>query len=467
MNTTIWKGLSLVCALILIALPVNTTAAQSPSLQFTTNITYQNVGGAVAHPIILYYPYSSNNPLNISRPDLPIGASATISAGLIAAADPDTQGSAVVKSDIPLAVLMTQVSNSSAFKPIAIASGSSSASAELWFVNIQKGTAPSKLALQNIDTVNNNLKLKFFSSSAPVELNYKNVKPGRSVLIDVAQVADLTADGYPAIQVLATRSSDSAPGKVIGTHWISSETDNTSIEGIQDIGKKIFMPLAFCQITAGMTTSYYVFNTDQTNSTNVKVSYSNGKSESKNLPAASGAWFNACTPSHTSVGFNGSGIVTSTSTKVIATGIIKNGGVKTGFIGQAAGTNQLAVPYAVYSASQYSTKVRQRTTIQIMNLGSAIAKNTLKVKYFDKNGKLVGVHTLAGVSTGARANSSPASIGSAGSEFGYYSDGSCGGSALIVAPKGSQIMATVWVSSMTGQSTYTGELYNAISIVSE
>ncbi len=464
MHTTIWKGLSLICVWAILSFPLGNTSAQATDSQFTTNITYQNVGTTVAHPTILYYPASSTSPVSINRPELPVGASTTISAGVIDLNEVNSQGSAIVKSDVPIAVLMTQVSDSAATKAIAIAAGSSTGTPELWFVNVQKGSEPSKLAVQNVDGTNNNISLKFFANQEFTELKFTNLKPGSSVIVNLADRTELVSDFYTAVQVVTTRSSDGSSGRVVGTHWIGSDTINTSLEGISQLGKKVYMPLAMCQSTAGMTSSYFVYNTDPSAATRVKVTYNSGKYESKDLAASSGAWFNACTPSGTNVGYTGSGIITSSTTNVIATGLIKNGGVKTNFIGQTTGSSQLAIPYAVYSASQYTTRVRQRTSIQIQNLGGALPDKSVKVKYFDKNGNLVGTHLLGALANGARRNSTPANLGTIGNEFGYYSDGSSGGSAIIMAPKGSQIMATVWVLSMTASNTYTGEMYNAIPV---
>ncbi len=48
-------------------------------------------------------------PISISRPDLPVGASATISIGNLETTPASFRGSAVIKSDVEVAVLMTQI----------------------------------------------------------------------------------------------------------------------------------------------------------------------------------------------------------------------------------------------------------------------------------------------------------------------------------------------------------------------
>jgi len=100
-----------------------------------------------------------------------------------------------------------------------------------------------------------------------------------------------------------------------------------------------------------------------------------------------------------------------------------------------------------------------------MNLGTSLASGAVKVKYYDKTGKLVGTHSLPAFANGAKVESAANKIGSAGAEFGYYSDGTSGGSALIEGPAGSNLMAAVWAMSNPVKGTLVGEMYNAIPIL--
>lgn len=464
-----WLYAVIILTLSFTFFPAHQVDAQSATVNFSTSITYQNIGTAVAHPTILFYQEGSTKPITIARPDLAVGASATVSVGSLSTGSTGFKGSAVVKSDVPLAVLMTQIPDTSTVKSRPMATGSSSGLADFWSLEIQKTTDVTSISVQNVDSKENDITMTFYGSGTPVTITKTKIPSGGSVFLKTTDIAELTAASYYAIHITSTRTGTTTAGKIIGVQmlWSGNPATNTAIEGLSQSGKKLFMPYAMCSSTAGMTTSYYIFNTDPTTSTSVKVSYNSGKSETKTLAPLKGGWFNACTPSKTVAGFSGYATVTSTNTAVLAQGLIKNGGVNTRFFGQTVGTSRLAVPLANYSASQYSTQVRQQTSIAIMNLGSALAANTVKILYYDKNGILVGTHSLGAIGAGGKATSSPASVGAAGNEFGYYSDGTTGGSAIIQGPAGSNLMATVYVSSVTGKNTYTGEIYNAIPAITD
>ncbi len=460
-----WLYAILIFTILFAWVPVSTVRAQT-TVNFTTTITYQNTGSSVAHVSILFYPEGVTTPISISRPDLAVGASATVSIGSLGGSA-GFKGSAVVKSDVQLSVLMTQIPNTSSVKARPMATGFSSGTADLWFINIQNGTDKSVFSIQNIDSRNADLSLTFYGSSSPVVLKKTNIPAGGSVFFDLSKITELPTGSYNAVHVISNQSGSTAVGKIVGMHMLmaGNPANDTAIESLTQSAKTLYMPIAICQGTASISTSYFIFNPDPANSTSIKVAYNSGKSETRTLAALSGGWFHACMPSGTSAGYDGNATITSSTVAVMAQGLIKNGGVNTNFYGQAVGSSRLAVPYANYSASQYTTQTRQRTSISIVNMGGSLASNTVSVQYYDKNGRLVGTHKLGAIGSGGRATSSPASIGSAGNEFGYYSDGTTGGSAIIVGPAGSNLMATVWVSSMTGSKTYTGEVYNAISAV--
>jgi len=86
------------------------------------------------------------------------------------------------------------------------------------------------------------------------------------------------------------------------------------------------------------------------------------------------------------------------------------------------------------------------------------------VTYLDKTGAVVGTHTLGAIVAGAKTNSNPSTIGAAGAEFGAYSDGSFGGSAIVQGPAGSQLAVVVRITTNIGGGTLTGEDYNGIPV---
>lgn len=96
-------AIALAFVLSLLPYPVN---AQTGTVGFSTTITYQNIGATVAHVTLLFYSEGQSTPISIARPDLPVGASATVAMGSLGTTA-GFRGSAVVKSDVQLAVIMT------------------------------------------------------------------------------------------------------------------------------------------------------------------------------------------------------------------------------------------------------------------------------------------------------------------------------------------------------------------------
>ena len=197
----------------------------------------------------------------------------------------------------------------------------------------------------------------------------------------------------------------------------------------------------------------------------VTVTYNSGKFESQSLTSRTGRYFNACTPKSTVSGYSGYATIKSNGPLILAKGVIKNLGVSATFMGQSTGADKLAFPYASYSASQYTTGQRSRTTISVMNLGGNLAAGAVKAKYFGKDGKLIGTYTFPAFASGVRIDTNAAQLGAAGAEFGYYSDGTTGGSVLLEGPAGSSLMAVGFVLNVVSSGVYSGEMYNGISPV--
>jgi hypothetical protein len=157
-------------------------------------------------------------------------------------------------------------------------------------------------------------------------------------------------------------------------------------------------------------------------------------------------------------------VISSTGAKIVAIGKVTGPAFTSASPGLTSGASKLALPYVRWSQTQYSTGDRQRTSIAIQNIGStALAAGAVTVKYYDKNGTLVGSHSLPAIPANAKVNSNPTNIGSAGDEFGYYPDGTFGGSAVIEGPSGSQLVALARVFSNTPAGEV-GEDYNGIPI---
>lgn len=464
MHGSIKKSLGLLLILFLAFLPYS-VQAQTSAVTYSTTITYQNIGNDTAHITLLFYPEGSSNPISISRPDLPKGASATVSVGSLGSTA-GFKGSAVIKADMQLAVTMTQIPSNTNVKSRPMAAGFIQGSGEIWFLTAYKGSPGSVISIQNLEKSAVNLKLSFYSSSGTVVINKNNIPAGSAAYFDLDTLNELSPNTYN-IQVTATKTGSTNIGQIAGLQINRTGDGETAYatESLSQSGKKIYMPVAMCNAINNFSTSYFIYNSSNTESTTVTVTYNSGKKGTLPLTPNYGTWYHACMPSGTVSGFNGWATITSNTTDIIVWGHLKNTGMSASFSGQTVGSNILAVPYALYSTSNYSNGLRQRSIIYIQNLGSSLASGAVKVKYYDKNGKLLGTHSLGSLANGARIESNASKIGSAGAEFGYYSDGTTGGSALIEAPAGSNLMAVVWVHSNPSKSVFRGEAYNAIPIL--
>lgn len=459
----IWS-LTLIMSMVLF--PVTSVFAAGTG--FSTTITYQNVGLDIAHITILYYPEGQSTPISIARPDLPVGASATVSIGNLETTPASFKGSAVIKSDVEVAVLMTQIPTTVNVKARPLAGATTKGTASIWLLNIVKVTGMAAIiSVQNLDNNPANIKFTFYGGVKPVILSKNNIPVGGSAYIDLADMSDLPNLYAGSVLVESVRAGNNTPGKITGMSLNSdgTATDANATESIAGGGTTIFMPVAMCYAMGGMSTSYFIFNTDPIQSATVTVTYNTGKSDSQSLPSRTGRYFSACAPKSTASGYYGYATIKSNGPLILAKGVIKNMGVSATFIGQSTGTDKLAFPFVSYSASQYTTGQRSRTTISVMNLGGNLAAGAVKAKYFGKDGKLMGTYAFPAFASGMKIETNAAQLGAVGAEFGYYSDGTSGGSVIVEGPAGSSLMAVGLVLNVVSSGVYSGEMYNGISPV--
>jgi hypothetical protein len=234
----------------------------------------------------------------------------------------------------------------------------------------------------------------------------------------------------------------------------------SAFEGVGSGATKIYMPSALCE-NYGMHSAYAVQNTDLTASTNVTVTYSNGASETKNIPPGAKASFLGC--NKLPAGFLGSAVITSDSKPVIAVGKISGNGASTAFIGFVSGSQKVALPYVRY-ANDYNfyTGYMPRTNIAIQNVGSSTITGDIKVHYIDRDGTIVGTHTITtDVPPEIKVNSHAGNAGL--DQFGCYNN--CteyGGSVVVEGPPDSHL-AVIARNSVYQNGLYYCEDYNGIT----
>ncbi len=143
-------------------------------------------------------------------------------------------------------------------------------------------------------------------------------------------------------------------------------------------------------------------------------------------------------------------------------GKVFGGGLSTAFLGFNSAAAKVALPYIRWTTDHWYDGARQRAYIAIQNVGGDLAAGQVTVKYYDKAGTLVGTDTLGAIAAGAKVNSNAGNLGSA-PEFGYYPDGTFGGSAVVEGPAGAELAVIVRVQSRVG-SLSVAEDYSGMAI---
>ncbi len=224
------------------------------------------------------------------------------------------------------------------------------------------------------------------------------------------------------------------------------------------------MPSALCKYTAAQQTTAYAVQNVSSVPVQVTVKYSSGANDGPyTIDAGGKRSFDGCAVN--APGFIGSAVIEATGGNIVAIGKVYGGGLYTAFLGFTSGASKVALPYIRYTQSGWTNGTRQRAFIAIQNVGTSdLPAGAVSVKYYDKNGALVGTHTLGAIPVGGKVNSNASMIGQAGNEFGYYPDGTFGGSAVVEGPQGSQLAVVVRVQTYVSSTEVPGEDYTGIPI---
>lgn len=265
-----------------------------------------------------------------------------------------------------------------------------------------------------------------------------------------------------SLQVFATKDETTEGANVVASALELSITGTGAyaFEGASDFATTIYMPSALCKFNGVQTSSYAVQNTTAGN-VDVTVEYAGGGTAGPvTLAAGAKQSFNACDVNAS--GYIGSAVITATG-DIVAMGKVFGGGLSTAFLGFNNGVAQVALPYVRWTTAHWFDGTRQRAYIAIQNVGASLDAGEVTVKYYDKTGALVGTDTLGAIAAGAKANSNAGNIGAAAAEFGYYTDGTFGGSAIVEGPTGAQLAVIVRVQSRVGADSV-AEDYSGIAI---
>lgn len=452
-----------VLAIVVAAVSPSPAYAQAYSTSFTTSITYQNIGSGPAQISLLFYSSpDTTDPIEITRPDLPAGASTSLFIGGLNDIPNNFRGSAILQANQPILATLVQLpQNSTTVRNRPLSNGFLSGDSTSLIATVLKNNFETStiFSVQNVGTSATTATIRFYDTSAlEVHSMTVNIKPGAAYFVDAGQVSQLGSSFNGSVVVTSN-------GQIISSAMELSTTGPaaSAFEGVGSGSTTFYMPSALCN-AFGSNTSYAVQNTSLTESTNVTVTYSNGATETKTIGPGAKQSFIACDATGMSAGFSGAATVTSDNTPVIAIGKAYGSGLSTAFVGASSGSNELALPYVRWANdTNWNNGSQQRTFITIQNIGSSnLAAGDVVVEYIDKNGTVVGTHSLPAIPAGGKVNSNASDAGL--SEFGVYPDGSFGGGAIVRGPGGSQLAVVGRVSSLVGPGSFVSEDYNAMPI---
>lgn len=466
----------LIVAVSVLSLNVGAALAGAYETAFTTSITYQNVGAGSTTQLEVWF-YDSpgdTSPTIITRPNLASGAGTSLFIGGLDQIAQGFRGTAIMVSDQPLVATLVQLPQGSAtVKNRPLSNGFSSGTEDSLIATVLKnafGGWYTVFSVQNVGNASTTANIKFYNTSATnVHTISQVLQPGAGYFVDTGTVGALgsTFNGSVVIETNGGSIISSAMELASG-----AGTGSRAFEGLGQGALKFYMPSALCNygVPGGVTnTSYAIQNTNLSQSTNVTVLYSNGASETKNVGPGAKASFGACSASGMPSNFIGSAEITSDNTNapIIAVGKAAGVGLSTAYVGFSAGTSKVALPYVRWATdNNFWNGSQQRVNIAIQNVGTTdIPANSVTVQYIDRDGNVVGTHTInAAIPVGDKANSNATNAGL--SEFGVYAGGTqFGGGAIVVGPNGSQLAAIARVASyVTATGERAGEDYNGIDI---
>jgi hypothetical protein len=475
----------LVLSVLLLLVSAGLVSAQTGyETPFSSSITYQNVSNSTANIVFSFYNEKSATAIVVNR-TLPANAGSSLSVGSLTgneALPADFHGSAVLSSDQPVVATLVQIPqpSSGVVKNRPLSNGFSQGSPKVLLATLLKNqfNTNSRFSIQNAADGNADITLDFYrvgNTTPAATLTETNIPAGAAKYYDTGTIAQLGTSFDGSAVVSAVRSGTQTPGSIVGT-VLELQTNNVGVrafEGVPDTAaaNTVYMATALCGV-AGTTSSYAVQNTSTNQSANVTVTYSNGGTQQANISAGGKTSFNTCNATGVSNGFSGAATITSVGAPIVVIGKVGGAGRYTAFLGETSGSAKRALPYVRWSETKYTSGQYQRAAIAIQNIGNAAVTN-VRVRYLNKLGQEVGVHTIASIAAGAKANSNATNatlntgfVPTDLTEFGNPEanpGGGFGGAAIVEGPTGSQLIAVVRISSNTTAGVV-AEDYNGIAI---
>lgn len=474
--------------------------AQARTASWVVSVTYQNVGTAPTPVNVDFYQEGSTTPISfdpLSGGSLNPGAGASFFIGSVSGVAAGFRGNAVMSASQPLVATVVQFSQQAGFKMRLLSNGfqSSDASSQYLVATtlLNKFSRTTVFSIQNTGSSDVTATVRFYDADAGGVLasSIDHVIPAMSSkYIEMDDPSDTGFGSRTVFNGSAIVTVNTGSIVVSASELYTNRNVAANFEGIplSRVANTIYMATALCQ-RFGLDTFYAVQNASLTDSAQITVTYKNldGSDKAVDGPYSIGPGqkksINTCAPSSGTnmSGFTGSAVITSVGAPIAVIGKAQCSvapgtcpadkvDVFTSFLGEAEGASKLAMPFIRWANdtnfnSPTNTGGKQRAFIAIQNLeGSTIQVN---VKYYDKAGNLVATHPLT-ISAFSKGNSDPSTAGALGKfgmnagEFGYYTDGSFGGSAVVEAGAGNP--TAKFIAIVRVQHPGAGEDYNGIPI---
>ena len=477
---------------LLLLLTAGLASAQNPAYEtsFITSVTYQNVSNATANVTFNFYAEGSSTPIQVQQ-TLPANAGASLFIGSLAQIPTNFSGSAVLSSDQPIVATLVQIPQSTTVKNRPLSNGFSSASSNVLVATVLKNkfNTTTKFSVQNASSGAIDITVTFYdadnTSNAPIPVSASNIPAGGSKTFDLGMMTQLPSTFNGSATVTAVAAGTSTPANIVASalELATNGTAARAFEGVNGGATTVYMPSALCNFANA--TSVYAVQNAGTTSTSVTVAYSSGLNDTRTIGAGQKESFSACVKKDGTTlnanNFSGAATVTSAGVgggaaqNIVVIGKVGGGGRSTAFLGETSGSEKLALPYVRWTSDanfNAGTASRQRTSIAIQNIGGSTV-NSVVVEYRNKNGEIVGTHTIASIAAGQKGNSNATNATLANGhtqieldEFGNPESnpgGGFGGAVIIRGPSGSQLVATARVASKLGSTTL-AEDYNGIPI---
>ena len=476
---------------------VDLANAQARTASWVVAITYQNVGSAATPVNVDFYPENSTSktsfdPLNGGT--LAAGAGESFFIGSVSGLGGVFQGNAVMMSSEPLVATVVQFSQDPGFRMRLLSNGfGSSDTATQYLVATtlkNKFSRTTVFSIQNTGGSQVNATVKFYNADAGGALTstkVHSIPANSSKYIEMDNPNDTgfsqSVFNGSAIVTVPSGSVVSAASELYTNRNVAANFEGVPLSRA---GNTIYMATALCR-QFSLDSYYAVQNASLSGSAEITVTYRNlnGSVKTTDGPYTIGPGQKksiiTCQPSSGAnmSGFTGSAVITSSGSPIVVIGKAQCSqgacssdkvDVFTAFLGESEGHSKLAMPFIRWANdtnynSSSNTGGKQRAFIAIQNLESTAKK--VNVEYYDKNGNKVATETLT-INGFSKGNSSAKSAGALGKfgmvsgEFGYYTDGSFGGSVIVKAHADNP--SAEFIALVRVQHPRAGEDYNAVPV---